>query len=275
MEVGAAMVKQALSNVAALMILVVFFCTDDAIAQDWAKERLEKSPRHLEWVDVKQGDRTLKCFIAYPEAKKSTSSVLVIHEIFGLSDWVRELCDELSAEGFIAIAPDLLSGKPGEETAKYKSVDDVRKAVSSLPHEQVANDLQAVAAYVAKLPAANGKVAVAGFCWGGAQTWLAMTTNPSLKAGCVFYGIADSSLALDKINAPVYGFYGEKDARVASTVDGTIQRMKTASKKFEPEIYANAGYGFMRTGEAPDADAPNALARKKAWSRLLEITQHL
>ena len=245
-----------------LLLLSIFVNLKDARAQDWAEQKLEKSQRHLEWVDVKQGERTLKCFIAYPEAKKPTAAVLVIHEIFGLSDWAREMCDEFAAEGYIAIAPDLLSGKPGEETAKYASGDDVRKAVSSLPREQVAADLQAVASYVAHLPAANGKVAAAGFCWGSTQTWLAITTNPSLKAGFVFYGTPDASiLHLDKITQPVYGFYGEKDARVSSTIDDTIKKMKAAGKQYEPEIYANAGHGFMRTGETPDAETANTEAR--------------
>jgi carboxymethylenebutenolidase len=254
-----------LIKVIALLSLCLIACTR-VEAQEWAKARLEKSPRHLEWVDVKQGDRKVKCFIAYPESKKKATAVLVIHEIFGLSDWARELCDELAAEGFIAIAPDLVSGKPGEETAKLTSVDDVRKAVSSLPHEQVAADLSAVATYVSHLPSANGKVAVAGFCWGGAQTWLAMCTNHDLKAGFVFYGIPDASLDLSKISGDIHGYYGEKDARVTSTVDDTTKRMDKVSKTYLPTIYANAGHGFMRTGEAPDADTPNKQAREDAWS---------
>jgi hypothetical protein len=104
--------------------LVCLLTCNNANAQEWAKAKLEKSPRHLEWVDVQQGDRKLKCFIAYPQVKEKATSVVVVHEIFGMSDWVREVCDELAAEGFIAIAPDLLSGKPGEETSKFK--DDVR-----------------------------------------------------------------------------------------------------------------------------------------------------
>src|SRR5271163_5302750 len=122
-----------------LSTLFAISCTS-AIGQDWTKKQLNESPRHLEWVDVKQGDRTIKCFIAYPEKKEKAASVLVIHEIFGLSDWVRNECDDLAKDGLIAIAPDLLSGKPGEETSKYGSGDDVRKAIRSLPREQVAAD---------------------------------------------------------------------------------------------------------------------------------------
>jgi carboxymethylenebutenolidase len=173
-------------------------------------------------------------------------------------------------EGFIAIAPDLLSGKTGEETAKYGSVDLVRKAVSALPREQVAADIKAVATYAEHLPAANGTIAVTGFCWGGAQTWLAMTTDPHFKAGLVFYGTADASaLDLEKIQAPIFGFYGEKDARVTSTVADTTTRMEKAKKSYTAKIYPEAGHGFMRVGEEPGTNGPNKNARDEAWATLI------
>lgn len=238
-----------------------------AEAQEWAKAKLDKSTRHLEWVDVKHDDRTLKCFIAYPEVKTKATAVVVIHEIFGLSDWARDVCDELAAAGFIAIAPDLLSGKGDQQTSSYKSVDDVRKAVHDLPRDQIAADLLAVSGYVSHLPSANGKLATAGFCWGGTQTWLSMVTNKDMKAGFVFYGTPDASLLqIGNISGPVYGFYGEKDNRVSSTVEDTIKQMQKASKTYVPKIYAEAGHGFMRTGEAPEADAPNKKAREEAWA---------
>ena len=255
--------KTILASVALLLI------GSNVEAQEWAKEKLEKSSRHMEWVDVKRDDRTIKCFVAYPDVKKKATAVVVIHEIFGLSDWARDVCDELAAEGFIAIAPDLLSGKPGEQTSTYKSVDDVRKAVSSLPREQIIGDLSAVEKYVSALPAANGKLAVAGFCWGGTQTWVAMTHNPELKKGFVFYGTPNASLTeVDRINGPVYGFYGQKDIRVTSTVDDTISAMKKASKAYTPQIFDDAAHGFMRAGEAPDATAPDKKARTEAWSTM-------
>ncbi len=258
---------------AAVLFLSLIVCPT-ADAQDWAKAKLEKSSRHLEWVDVKRDDRNIKCFVAYPESKKKSSVVVVIHEIFGLSDWVREVCDELAAEGYIAIAPDLLSGKPGEETSKYSSVDETRKAVSSLPREQVSSDLLAVAQYGSKIPSANGRVSVAGFCWGGTQTWLAVTTNKNLKAGFVFYGTPNASLNdVSKIACPVYGFYGEKDNRVTSTVEDTTAKMKEASKVYEPKIYTDAGHGFMRAGEAPDATEPDRKAREEAWSKMLKVLE--
>jgi len=260
----------------ATLMFLTFISCPQAFAQDWAKEKLEKSQRHLEWVEVKKDDRIIKCFVAYPESKKKSNVVLVIHEIFGLSDWVREICDELAEEGFIAIAPDLLSGKSGDETSKYGSVDEIRKAVSSLPREQISKDLLAVADYASKIDSSNGKVSTAGFCWGGTQVWLAITTNKDLKTGFVFYGTPNDSLNnFDKINCPVYGFYGEKDNRVTSTVDDTISKMKAAGKSFESKIYSDAGHGFMRSGEAPEATAPDKKARKEAWAKMTKTLKEL
>src|SRR2546426_1121962 len=161
-----------------------------APAQDWAKARLDKSPRHLEWVKVKHGNRELNCFIAYPEVKEKATAVVVIHEIFGLSDWVRGVADQLAEAGYIAIAPDLLSGSApgGGGTAELGSGDAARKAISSLPSDQVTADLNAVGDYVSRLPACNGKVAVAGFCWGGGQSFRFATNNKDIKAAFVFYG---------------------------------------------------------------------------------------
>src|SRR5207248_1177841 len=163
-----------------------------AQAQDWAKARLEKSPRHLEWVKVKHGQREVNCFIAFPEVKEKATAVIVIHEIFGLTDWVRGVTDQLAEAGYIAIAPDLLSGAApgGGGTAELGGSDAVRKAISSLPPDQITADLNAVAEYVAKLPACNGKLAVGGFCWGGAQTFRYATNNKEVKSAFVFYGVA-------------------------------------------------------------------------------------
>ncbi|MFM7816677.1 MAG: dienelactone hydrolase family protein, partial [Verrucomicrobiota bacterium] len=190
------------------------------LAQDWAKARLEKSPRHLEWVDVKNGDRKVACFIAFPEKKEKATTVVVIHEIFGLTDWVRGVADQLAEAGYIAIAPDLLSGlgTEGKGTAGFTGNDTARKAVSSLPPDQVVSDLDAAVGYVAGLPASNGKVAVAGFCWGGSQTFRFATRSNRIKAAFPFYG-AGPTLPEDirRIMVPVYGFYGENDERVNST----------------------------------------------------------
>jgi carboxymethylenebutenolidase len=254
------------------LVLSCFFLTcSGAQAQDWAKEKLDKSPRHLDWVTVKSGGRDLKCFIAYPEVKQKAPCVLVIHEIFGLTDWVRDVCDQLAKEGYIAIAPDLTEGKLDGQSSLKSSMDDLRKVVSALPPEQVTGDLNAAAEYVTHLPAAKDKLAVVGFCWGGGQAFKFATKNHEIKSAFVFYGTPpENSEDLKEIKVPVYGFYGENDARVTSTVEVTEKLMKEDGKKYLPKIYTGAGHGFMRSGEQPDATEPNKKACSEAWVRLNE-----
>ena len=260
------------------IIAITILLALHASGQDWAKERLEKSPRHLEWVKVKAGAREVNCFVAYPEVKEKATAVVVIHEIFGLSDWVRGVADQLAEAGYVAIAPDLLSGSApgGGGTAELGSGDAVRKAISALPPDQITADLNAVSAYVAKLPACNGKVAVAGFCWGGTQSFRFATNNRDIKAALVFYGSGPESEAeLKRIASPVHGFYGENDARVNATVAKSTELMKQAGKTFEPVTYTGAGHGFMRAGEAPDASPANKKGREDAWKRLKDLLSKL
>jgi carboxymethylenebutenolidase len=260
------------------MLLASSFILSNASAQDWAKARLEKSPRHIEWVKIKQGTRELNCSIAYPEVKDKATAVLVIHEIFGLTDWVRSVTDQLAEAGYIAIAPDLLSGTApgGGGTAELGGNDAVRKAISSLPPDQITADLKAVAEYLSKLPACNGKIAVAGFCWGGSQTFRFATNEKALKAACVFYGTGPTDEQdIGRIESPVYGFYGGNDARVTSTVSKSSELMKKAGKSYEPLTYEGAGHGFMRGGEAPGASEADKRAHDQAWQRWKELLKKL
>ena len=209
------------------------------LVRDSGRERLNKSPRHGEWVDLKSGDRTIKAFVVYPERKEKTPVVLVIHEIFGLTDWVRSVCDQLAENGVIAIAPDLLSGQ------KFEDVDGARKAISALPKEQIKSDLDAASDYALKIPACNGVLTVCGFCWGGGVTFAYANENPKLKAAYSFYGLAaDEPSTVADIPCPVYGFYAENDARVNATIPKAEELMKAASKKYEPVIYKGATHGF-------------------------------
>src|SRR5712671_2459590 len=218
---------------------------ESEITQDWAKTKLAKSPRHHEWVKVKNGDREVNSFIVYPEVNKKATAVVVIHEIFGMSDWVQQMTDELAEAGYIAIAPDLLSGMgpKGDGTSEFDS-NAVRQAIGALPPDQITGDLNAVADYASKLPGATGKVAVAGFCWGGSQTFSFATNRPSLKAAFVFYGtppqtnpqgqpFAIDKTALARISAPVYGFYAEKDMRVDATIPPAVEAMKELKKSYD------------------------------------------
>ncbi len=257
---------------------IVCLMTASLSAQDWAKARLEKSPRHGEWVTVKHGDREVKCFITYPEVKDKATAVIVIHEIFGLSDWVRGVTDQLAEAGYIAIAPDLLSGTApgGGGTAELGGMDNVRKAITSLPADQITADLNAVAEHVKKLPSCNGKLAVGGFCWGGGQSFRYATNNKELKAAFAFYGTApESESDLARIKCPVYGFYGENDNRVDATIPRTTEAMKKAGKTYEPVIYSGAGHGFMRAGEDPAGNEANKKAREDAWKRWKDLLKKI
>ncbi len=259
----------------ALGLLLAAFSTGTMLAQDWAKERLNKSPRHPEWVDLKHGDRTVKAFVVYPEVKNKAPAVLVIHEIFGLTDWAKSLADELAAAGYIAIAPDLLSA-PGKDTSSYPGQDDAIKAVSGLQDAQIFPDLDAAAEYAIKLPACNGTLAVTGFCWGGGKSFAYANHNPRLKAAFVFYGIGPESEAeAAGIACPVYGFYGENDIHVDPTISRSKEIMQKAGKTYEPVTYPGAGHGFMRAGEAPDASEANRKARDAAWERWKSLLKKL
>jgi carboxymethylenebutenolidase len=247
-------------------------------AQDWARARLDKSPRHQEWVKVKSGARDLQCFVVYPEVKDKATTIVMIHEIFGLSDWAREMADELAAQGYIVVAPDLLSGAGanGGGSDTFTNQSAVTKAVSLLPPEQVTADLNAAADYAAKIPSANGKVVVAGFCWGGGQSFRFATDNKNVKAAFVFYGPPPPKPDdMAKIACPVYGFYGGDDARVTTTVPKAAAAMRAASRTYEPVIYDGAGHGFMRAGEEPAARDANKKARDAAFQRWMDLMKKI
>src|SRR5205814_7978755 len=223
--------------------------------KDFGRDRLNSSPRHGEWVDIKSGDRTIQAFVVYPERKDKAPAVLVIHEIFGLTDWVRSVADQLAANGYIAIAPDLLSGMgpKGGGTSDFPDQTAAVDAIRKLNPDTVTADLNAAADYLRKLPAANGKVAVAGFCWGGGQTFRFATNRPDLSAAFVFYGPPPDKDAMARIKAPVYGFYAGEDARIDATLPDTIQKMKAAGKTFESVTYEGAGDGLMCAWGAPSS----------------------
>ncbi len=255
-------------------LLIALLPAASVLAQDSAKARLAKSPRHHEEVKIKQGDRDVQSFLVFPEVKEKATAVLVIHEIFGLTAWVRSVADQLAEAGYIAIAPDLLSdtGGKGHSTADFTDRNGVMKAIRDLPPDQITADLNAVAKYVAELPACNGKLVVCGFCWGGGQSFRYATNNKDLKAAFVFYGTGPNKEAdVERIACPVYGFYGENDARVNATIPQSEELMKKAGKKYEPVKYDGAGHGFMRAGEDPGGNEANKKARDDAWKRWKEL----
>ena len=246
-------------------------------AQDWARQQLERSPRHREWITVEHDGRSVAAFVVYPESSRKRPVVLVIHEIFGMTDWVESVADQLAAAGYIAIAPDLLSGMGpnGGRTNSFPSQDAVMEAIRDLKPDQITADLNATADRALKLPAANGKLFVAGFCWGGGQSFRYATSRMDLAAAFVFYGPPPPKDALARIKAPVYGFYGGNDERIDATIPATEQAMKALGKIYEPVVYQGAGHGFMRLGQNPSGDEPNhaanVKAREEAWARWKQL----
>lgn len=249
-------------------LLVLFLLAQSVDAQDWARAAVEKSPRHREWVTVKYGNRSVEAFVAYPESAEKTPVVLVIHEIFGMTDWVEDVTDQIAAAGYLAIAPDLLSGMGpnGGRTSSFPP-GGANEAISKLPPDQITADLNAVADYALTLPASNGRLMVTGFCWGGGQSFRFATNRADLAAAFVFYGPPPPAPDLARIRPPVYGFYAGNDARINASLPQVEAAMKAAGKAFEPVIYDGAGHGFMRAGEDPSGNEPNRKARSDAWVR--------
>jgi carboxymethylenebutenolidase len=261
-----------------LLALVLLLGALPAAAQDFARERLDASPRHHEWVEIPAGSRAVRAFVAYPERADRAPAVILIHENRGLTDWVRAAADRVAQAGYVAIAPDLLSGfdRLHRRTADFTDADAAREAIYALPPDRITADLRAVRAYVAGLPAADGRVAVMGFCWGGGQAFRFATVAPGLAATLVFYGSPPPATAkLENISAPVFGFYGERDQRTTGTVPATRERMAKLDKPYEVEIYPGAGHAFMRDGDDPAGAPANKEARDRSWERVEKILAEL
>ncbi len=239
---------------------------------------LSDSPRHQEWVEIDNNGKKIHTWVVYPQKSEKTKVVVLIHENKGLTDWVRNLADQVAAEGNIAVAPDLLSGfsEKEQKTSDFASEDAARTAIGQLKKESVASDIQAVAAYSKKIESSNGKVVSAGFCWGGSQSFALATKSSDLSAALVFYGSAPENKSdFANISVPVYGFYGGNDERINATLPNTTQYMSELGKSFTPITYPGAGHAFMRLGEDPAGEAANKSARDAAWLKMKEILEKL
>lgn len=265
-------------------LLSVFFMllyTGPALAQDYAMQQLENSPRHHEWITIDSNDRELHNFVVYPESSDPAPVVIVIHENRGLNDWARSFADQLAAKGFIAVAPDLISNTVEgiEKTSDFENSDAARQAIYGLDPDHVTTDLMNVLAYAQSIAAGNGQVAVAGFCWGGSQSFrFATNAGDAIEAAMVFYGTGpDAPEAYQDIQVPVYGFYGGDDRRVNATIERSESAMNKYDKTYDYEIYKGAGHAFMRRGDDPNApgDDPNVMARNKSWERLVNLLNQL
>lgn len=220
---------------------------------------------HGEWVSIKRGRDSVRTYVAYPERKTKAPAVIVIHEIFGLTDWETTVADRLAKEGYVAILPDLLSSKHGITPS---DPDSGRKLVGQLEPERVTADLNAVYAYVSGLPAvAAGRIGTIGFCWGGGQSFRYATDNPALRAAVVAYGPAPDTAAMKRIQSPVLGIYGENDERINASLPEVAAAMQSAGKTYTSEVYPGTGHGFLKPGR----QGYDTAEREKAWGRILEF----
>lgn len=238
--------------------------------QERATQTLKDSPRHGEFVDLALpgSDQKLKCFVSYPERSDQAPVVIVVHEIFGLSDWIRAVCDQLAADGFIAIAPDMLSGMGpnGGGTESFEG-DAVRNAVRGLAPEVVTQRLNVTRDYAVSLPAASGKFATVGFCWGGTVSFSYAAQQPALSAAVVYYGSPPAASEMEKIQCPVLGLYGQDDARITTTVQPTRDSMQKLGKAYSADVYDGAGHGFLR--QQSGRDGANLKAAQEAWQKTI------
>lgn len=220
---------------------------------------------HGEWVRIPKGADSIRAYVAYPERKDKAPGVIVIHEIFGLTDWEPTVADRLAKQGFVAIVPDLLSSKHGRSP---KDENEGRQLVGELEPERVTEDLDATYAYLDGLPAVRkGDIGTIGFCWGGGQSFRYATNNPNLKAAVVCYGPAPDTASLRRIKAPVLGIYGEDDARINAALPDVNAAMEKYGKTFTQEVYPGTGHGFLKPGRQGN-DGPQP---ERAWKRIVEF----
>ena len=232
--------------------------------EDGALARLNSSPRHGEWVtyDAGGGDM-VRAWITYPERDDPAPVVIVIHEIFGLTDWIRSVADQLAAEGFIAVAPDLLSGT-GPSGGGSESMDRQASvaAIRTLDPLDVNRRLRAMAAYATALPSAGDQVGAVGYCWGGSTSFGFAVDYADLDAAVVYYGTSPEG-GFDQIQAPVLGLYGANDNRVNSTISRAEQAMSSGGQNFNAHIFEGAGHGFLRAQSGQEG--ANMSATEQAW----------
>lgn len=232
---------------------------------EFTKLALERSPRHHEWVDIRTPDGTIvKSFVVFPESKNRTGVVIVIHENRGLNDWARAVADQLAEDGFVAIAPDMLSGKgPNGGNTDSIAPDQATRLIGQLTNDEINARLEAVRHYAIQMPAGNGSVGMVGFCWGGARVFNYAVHQPALTAGVVYYGTAPQDPALlDRIRTPLLGLFGEDDARVNTTVNAALPIINKDKKQLDAHMYPGAGHGFLRQQFGRQA---NYNAAEKAW----------
>jgi carboxymethylenebutenolidase len=247
-------------------VVPVSFSNDLRLPADasGAPARLSASPRHGEWVTIRTGDGdSLRTWIVYPERSTKAPVVIVVHEIFGLSSWIRGVADQLAADGFIAIAPDLLTMKNLPDGPDSVVAPLAVAAIRTLDPAWVQKQLDAVGRYGMSLPAAQQKYGIVGFCWGGGVSFAHAAHAPGLGASVVYYGVAPNATDLPAVRAPVLGLYGGNDARVDATIPPADSALRALGRTYTYSIYPGAGHGFLR--QQTGMDGANLAATRAAW----------
>ncbi len=228
-----------------------------------ARARLTSSPRHGEWAMIRVGADSIRAWVVYPERKTKAPVVVVVHEIYGLTPWIRAVADQFAAEGFIAIAPDLLTMKGLPNPTDSVPAQLATAAIRTLDAGDVQRYLDATAQYAMSLPAAVRKYGIVGFCWGGGVAFEHAVHAPALGASVVYYGVSPKTETLAAVRAPVLGNYAGNDARVGATVPPADSAMKAMKKTYNPVTYEGAGHGFLR--QQNTAGGANLAATQKSW----------
>jgi len=259
------------------ILLILAFCSFHTLhsqvlppSNETARDSLEQSPRHGEYVGIEfpEYDYPINAWVVYPERPTRAPVIIVIHEIFGLTDWIRAIADDLAREGYLAIAPDFISGlgPDGGGTEAFDSRDDIVRTIRNLTPDDVIRRLDNVYDYALTIPAATEQISTIGFCWGGTMSFYYATAQPDLTAAIVFYGSSPDTELLHTIEAPVLGLYAEDDARVNVTIEPAAEEMEQLGKVFEYYIYPDAGHGFVRQQEG--RDGANLSATERAWEQM-------
>lgn len=229
-----------------------------------APQRLEQSPRHGEWVMIPTPTDSIRAWVVYPERATRAPVVLVVHEIYGVTHWIRSVADQLAKDGFIAIAPDLMTranvptGPDGDPVR-----DQATAAIRALAPAVYQPQLAAIGAWGMRLPAATQRYGIVGFCWGGAASFQHAISGPDVDAAVVYYGASPAPETLANVHAPVLGLYGGSDARVNATIAPADSAMKRFGKSYEYHIFDGAGHGFLR--QQSGQEGANMAATRQAW----------
>jgi carboxymethylenebutenolidase len=263
--------------------------------QPWAAKKLVRSPNLHQWVEVRVGDRILRAFVTSPKVSSKLGIVLVLHEVFGLTDSTLLTADAIASMGYIAIAPDMLSGlgPRGEGSGTFSDSRSAGELMTVLPDTTINAALNGLTAYASALPRSNGKLAIVGLSWGGGAAFRYAASSErrsGLNAVCVFYDVGpptetqgpnrDSKglppIALRALNVPVHGFYPSNDVRVMNSLPATRAAMAAYGKAFDPIVYQGADHAFMRLGEDPtNHNIANNDAETASLARLKDILAHM